>query len=200
MNREEFNTLGNVVAHNTWQNIEVVDHSHEIYFWWMQQHQEEFWSLLDKLQQNGTKTVLEIGSSHGGCITFYDRMVGPGGLVIGMEAVEEYGFSVQKLGDPVSVAEQVLLIANSHYPESVTKVKEALGGRPLDFLFIDGDHSYEGAKQDYEMFGPLVRSGGIIGFHDVAIDPRVRQFFDEIPGQKEILPVYFQGIGLIFKA
>lgn len=199
MDRAEFDRLGNVIAHNTWQNVEVVDHSHEIYFWWMQQHQEEFWSLLDALQKNGTTTVLEIGSSHGGCITFYDQLVGPGGLVIGMEAVEEYGFSVQKTGDPVSIAEQHLLIVNSHDPESVEKVKAALGDRPLDFVFIDGDHSYDGAKQDYEMYSPLVRPGGIIGFHDIAIDPRVRQYFDELPGTKVILPIFFQGIGLIYK-
>lgn len=36
----------------------------------------------------------------------------------------------------------------------------------LDFLFIDGDHTFEGVKQDYEMYSPLVRSGGVVAFHD----------------------------------
>lgn len=37
---------------------------------------------------------------------------------------------------------------------------------PYDFLFIDGDHSYEGVKQDWEYYGRLVKEGGIIAFHD----------------------------------
>ena len=37
----------------------------------------------------------------------------------------------------------------------------------VDFLFIDGDHSLEGVKLDDEQYGQLVRSGGIIAFHDV---------------------------------
>jgi len=38
----------------------------------------------------------------------------------------------------------------------------------LDFLFIDGDHSYEGVKKDFEMYSPLVKKEGIIAFHDIA--------------------------------
>ena len=36
----------------------------------------------------------------------------------------------------------------------------------IDFLFIDGDHSYEGVKKDFEMYSPFVRKGGLIVFHD----------------------------------
>src|SRR5689334_2239607 len=40
---------------------------------------------------------------------------------------------------------------------------------PLELLFIDGDHSYEGAKADYERWGAFVRPGGHLLFHD-AVD------------------------------
>jgi hypothetical protein len=30
----------------------------------------------------------------------------------------------------------------------------------VDFLFIDGDHTYEGVKKDFEMYSPLVRREG----------------------------------------
>lgn len=37
---------------------------------------------------------------------------------------------------------------------------------PIGMLFIDGDHSYEGCKGDYEAFASHVIPGGLIVFHD----------------------------------
>ncbi len=37
---------------------------------------------------------------------------------------------------------------------------------PLDFIYIDGDHSYEYVKQDIALAVQLVKKGGIIGGHD----------------------------------
>jgi hypothetical protein len=39
----------------------------------------------------------------------------------------------------------------------------------LDFVYIDGDHSYEACKKDIELYYPKVRSGGVIGGHDFGI-------------------------------
>ena len=36
----------------------------------------------------------------------------------------------------------------------------------LDFLYIDGNHSYESVKKDLELYYPKVQPGGIIGGHD----------------------------------
>ena len=38
---------------------------------------------------------------------------------------------------------------------------------PLDFLFIDGDHSYEGVKMDFDIWFPKLKSGGVIAMHDI---------------------------------
>ena len=38
--------------------------------------------------------------------------------------------------------------------------------QPLDFAYIDGDHSYEGASTDIRNVWPLIKSGGIMGGHD----------------------------------
>jgi predicted O-methyltransferase YrrM len=40
---------------------------------------------------------------------------------------------------------------------------------PIEALFIDGDHSYEGAKADFERWSEYVRPGGQVLFHD-AVD------------------------------
>ena len=39
---------------------------------------------------------------------------------------------------------------------------------PVDFLFIDADHSYDAVMQDWANYSPLVAKGGLVGFHDVA--------------------------------
>ena len=36
----------------------------------------------------------------------------------------------------------------------------------FDFVFIDGDHSYDGTKGDIEAWYPLVRPGGLFSGHD----------------------------------
>jgi predicted O-methyltransferase YrrM len=40
---------------------------------------------------------------------------------------------------------------------------------PLELLFVDGDHSYEGAKADFERWRAFLRPGGHLLFHD-AVD------------------------------
>lgn len=39
---------------------------------------------------------------------------------------------------------------------------------PIDLLFIDGDHTYEGVMRDIAAWLPHVRAGGTIIFHDAA--------------------------------
>ncbi len=44
--------------------------------------------------------------------------------------------------------------------------------RSIDILFIDGDHSYEGAKLDWDLFSPFVKPFGSVVFHDTLWDLR----------------------------
>lgn len=37
---------------------------------------------------------------------------------------------------------------------------------PLDFVFLDGEHTYEGLRADWEAWSPLIAPGGIIALHD----------------------------------
>lgn len=63
---------------------------------------------------------------------------------------------------------QVQIIqSDSHHESTRPEVLSQLQGEPLDFLFLDGDHTLKGVSLDYQMYAPLVRSGGWIGFHDI---------------------------------
>ena len=43
---------------------------------------------------------------------------------------------------------------------------------PLSFLFIDGGHGVEPARDDYELWTPHVAPNGILAIHDVFPDPK----------------------------
>lgn len=42
--------------------------------------------------------------------------------------------------------------------------------RPIGLLWIDGDHSEEGVRRDFEAWARYLRPGGLVAFHD-ALDP-----------------------------
>ncbi len=52
---------------------------------------------------------------------------------------------------------------------------------------------------DYEMYGPLVREGGIIAIPDIAQDINVRRFWDELEVPKEPTSVREARMGVIKK-
>lgn len=61
----------------------------------------------------------------------------------------------------------VPLKADSHAEETRDAVEAALDGHAVDFVYIDGDHSYEGVKRDFESYVSLVADDGIVGLHDI---------------------------------
>lgn len=40
----------------------------------------------------------------------------------------------------------------------------------IDYLHIDGDHSYEGVKKDFELYSTIMSDNGIITIHDTDLD------------------------------
>lgn len=58
--------------------------------------------------------------------------------------------------------------------------------RKIDFLFIDGDHSYDGCRQDIVAWFPKLRNGGICIFHDYPNAPGVVQNVQELLELKAI--------------
>jgi predicted O-methyltransferase YrrM len=57
----------------------------------------------------------------------------------------------------------------------------------LDFVYIDGLHTYEGVKNDIELWLPKVKKGGYIGGHDYGSKhhPGVKPAVDEMLGEPD---------------
>ena len=49
--------------------------------------------------------------------------------------------------------------------DSISASKEI--SEALDFIFIDGSHTYESARNDYKFWKPKLRNGGILAIHDI---------------------------------
>lgn len=50
----------------------------------------------------------------------------------------------------------------------------------LDFIFIDGNHSYECTRQDIFLWTPKVKKGGLISGHDYGQEQGVNKAVDEL--------------------
>lgn len=154
------------------------------------QVEEELASLLGDVKALKPATVLEIGTAQGGTLYLWTRMAREDALVVSVDLPGgKFGGGYSRLRTPIyrrfARARQTLhlLRANSHDPATFSEVKELFGARPIDLLFIDGDHTYEGVKQDWEMYSPLVRRGGLIVFHDISgnyDDTEVKRHWDSI--------------------
>lgn len=110
--------------------------------------------------------VLEIGIYAGGSFALWCALAS--GKKIGIDSGSIGGPIHGRVAEfRARFGEVHILKADSHEKATKDDVIKILGGEPLDFLFIDGDHTLEGVRRDYEMYGSLVRPGGWIGFHDV---------------------------------
>ena len=92
--------------------------------------------------------VVEIGIMKGAQMLYYKEL---------MDAVY--------VGIDCNVNAEPHLLGDSQSTETVERLKNMLAGRDIDLLFIDGNHSYEAAKRDYELFEPLTKH--LIAIHDI---------------------------------
>jgi predicted O-methyltransferase YrrM len=150
----------------------------------------EFIELAKLVQQEQCKFILEIGTYRGGTLFVFSQLAAPGATIISLD----YHFTL--LGKVFGMLQKpllrkfarngsslVFLREDSHRPLTLARIQAILHGHMLDFLFIDGDHSYEGVKEDFEMYSPLVRNGGLFAFHDIAesgSSREVNRFWDKL--------------------
>jgi predicted O-methyltransferase YrrM len=81
--------------------------------------------------------------------------------------------------------------ASSMAESTYRQLEAALGGAPVDLLFIDGDHSFRGAAHDFREYRRLVAPGGLIAFHDIVPDNELRSGAESLAWAGEV-PVLWE--------
>jgi cephalosporin hydroxylase len=160
------------------------------------------------------KVIVEIGTYKGGTLFIWTRTNPQVELIVSIDLPGgKYGGGYDARREKLyrlfaykMPSTQISFIRNnSHLPETLKSLYKILNGRLIDFLYIDADHTYEGVKKDFELYSPLVRKDGLIGFHDIKnIKPnhQVKDFWTEVKQHyehREILgPNTKTGNGVLF--
>ena len=178
----------------------------------------EFPVLIDIYRNFAKKplTVVELGSLFGGSLWHWIQYAPAGSLIISVdlllpESHPDYKYQKQchelwyQWAKEKSVNLEVIT-DNSQNQAVIQRVKEK---GPIDFLFIDANHGYEGVKADFCSYGDLVRSGGIIALHDIVfassyISIEVHKLWKEIREASYVIQelyaapdqIYHNGAGL----
>jgi predicted O-methyltransferase YrrM len=138
------------------------------------QKRTEILRLLKTVRESKPASILEIGAAGGGTTFLLAGAARPDAIIITLDL--SFDKSRRAAVNCFALAGQrVLCLENdSHLTDARHAVEAALAGRALDLLYLDGDHSYEGVKADFNLYSPLVRPGGLIVFHDIVEDYRTR--------------------------
>lgn len=181
------------------------------------QVEEEITLLLEELRTRRVSRAVEIGTARGGTLFLLTQALASSAKLVSVDLhFGPFGggyphwkiplFHALAFGGP----KLTLLRGSSQTPEMRDRVRSTLGGQ-ADFILIDGDHSYDGAKRDFELYRELVAPGGIIAFHDIVPGSAERvggvpRLWQELKAQfphRELVRDWNQGgfgIGLLFTA
>jgi predicted O-methyltransferase YrrM len=136
----------------------------------------EIVETLNEIQKLRPKYIVEVGTARGGSLLFWTRVADPEATIVSISLPEGDFGGGSRLREPMfrkfPLPGQTLhlISGDSQKQETADLTRSYLKGNPADFLFIDADHTPTGVRNDYRLYSPLVRKGGIIAFHDIAID------------------------------
>jgi len=122
---------------------------------------------------SGKKRLAEIGVWHGVTTCRLRKAMAADAILYAIDPypVGRLGFSTQY----VIGHREVSKVSNGSLKwirQTGAEAAHSLAGAgPFDFVFIDGDHSYEGLQADWTAWKPLLASAGIVALHDSRSTP-----------------------------
>ena len=132
------------------------------------QNLEEIQEAIEYIGAARPRVFCEIGTANGGTNFLIAHSLSSIETIV---AVDLYIMNVPVLRALLRPTQRLHLFNGSSYNRAtVERVRRTLRGQPVDLLFIDGDHRFEGVKQDLLLYAPLMRDGGLIMFHDIIPD------------------------------
>lgn len=156
------------------------------------QIQSEIYELVNLVSNIKPQVVVEIGTQRGGTLFLLSRVAANNGTVISIDLPNGrfgggyFNWRVFLYKSFAQSAQRIHLVrGDSHKLDTINGLIAILEGRPIDFLFLDGDHTYEGVRKDLQMYGRLVREGGMVALHDIVVTPyrdgcNVNKLWEEI--------------------
>lgn len=167
----------------------------------LQQVEEEWIEFLSIISSINPSLILEIGAYKGGSAACFAKIAK---TVI---SIDEWMGRVD-ISKIEKMCEYHYINADSHSNDAIKKLEKSLNGRKIDVLFIDGDHTENGARKDFNTYKKYVKDGGIIGLHDILksdhhkkLNCHVYKFWEELTkkynAQAIIKDTKWGGIGVI---
>lgn len=167
------------------------------------QYEDEFEELLKIFREIAPTKILEIGTHYGGTLFHWVTEMKDGIAV----SIDDHHLN-RHLYDSWSQKVTVHSFHGNSHSKSAILFAEQF--KPYDFIFIDGDHTYSGVKQDWENYKDFIAPEGIIVFHDIAPHTlreiskcEVDKLWNEIKKEKRTLELIQEhpspcGIGIVF--
>lgn len=135
----------------------------------IQQIKEEWeWLINETVNKwDKPKNILEIGCYDGGSSYYLSHFAKD---MVTMDWHDPARFDITKLVKANTGREfnYAYIGGDSLKPNNIKSALKAFPDQ-FSFAFIDGDHSYEGVKADFENFVPYLPEGTPVVFHDVVI-------------------------------
>jgi predicted O-methyltransferase YrrM len=167
----------------------------------------------DLIEYLKPEIVVELGTHYGTSFFSFCQSVKDHHLKTKLYAVDSWEGEKHSGHYDGSVYELVKSMKENHYSElSIHLLKmyfnEALklfDEKSIDLLHIDGLHTYEAVKEDFESWLPKMKSNGIVLFHDISIinDPKradfgVNKLWNELKKQYITFDFYHSyGLGVL---
>ena len=143
-----------------------------------------FYKQLIKQKEKHIRCIVELGV-HFGYSLFTMAKDFPDAIVMGVDNFSYHDsedarahvmkFSPEFPNVRILEGDTVTTAKSWHHPELYLDI---------DVLHIDAGHNLADVAADFEAWAPYVMPGGVVLFHDINTTDGVRQFFDELDGEK----------------